>query len=667
MATSLLALVPSGRALAKGDEVPPPAERERQAAFLFLSDDTSLESMLSTSEYAQLARAGGAAMLSVRTAPGDEGTGAFLTIGAGARSAGPADPLHVPYRSLFDGTSGSCGGYVLGWHQDLSAYRVASDASVVGALAGELHAAGITSVFPSREVLAAAELLVAVDRDGRVFFSECDDVGFQNHSLVVDVADPARVRRMVLQSTAESVLVIVASPTGSPEMEANDDILPGIVVAEGPPQDLFPANGPMGTLTSTTTRRAGLVSNEDIAPTILAFFDVPIPSTMKGAPIEIVETPPPVALHQRAILSRQRRTPMAVGTGIVGLLIALAVWVCSRRARRGDVRAATIGAWLTLSLITLPMALLAVGTLAAAPMPVLVGCITLITLGVPAIAMRFRHRGRFVPPAIVGGVILAFYLVDAALNSPSQLTTFLGSQGFDGGRYFGMHNISLGLILGASLFIAGTVKLRPGMSVLIGSTLLIGLPFLGADNGGSVTLAFAAGLWFALHGSWRRLRWIDALIVAGWTVAGTGLVLVADVVLPQVTHGARFVEVTSAQGPGAILEVFVDRLMIGVRLLAESPAGIVYLVLLPVLLYFVVRPRPALAATVAPIPEWRAAIATMLAASVVAFIANDTGVTASGLGVASAIVALVYASLTHDRHAQQEAKEPDEAEKMSTT
>ena len=58
---------------------------------VFLVDRVSFEELLAVPEITALARAGGAALMSPRTVPGDRGPGAYLTLGTGTRSAGPDD------------------------------------------------------------------------------------------------------------------------------------------------------------------------------------------------------------------------------------------------------------------------------------------------------------------------------------------------------------------------------------------------------------------------------------------------------------------------------------------------------------------------------------------------------------------------------------------------
>jgi arylsulfatase A-like enzyme len=50
---------------------------------------------------------------------------------------------------------------------------------------------------------------------------------------------------------------------------------------------VFGKNVPSGLLTSTTTRRIGLVSSVDFAPTLLAQLSIPIPAEVTGRVMQI--------------------------------------------------------------------------------------------------------------------------------------------------------------------------------------------------------------------------------------------------------------------------------------------------------------------------------------------------------------------------------------------
>ena len=103
-------------------------------------------------------------------------------------------------------------------------------------------------------------------------------------------------------------------------------------MAEGAPRDVFRTTGDLHTLTSDTTRRVGLVSNEDVAPTLLRYFGIPIPSEMNGRPIRVVtDAGPPFALHRKHLENRRIGTP--VGLMALGWVV-LAGWRLHRAYNR---------------------------------------------------------------------------------------------------------------------------------------------------------------------------------------------------------------------------------------------------------------------------------------------------------------------------------------------
>src|SRR5207237_4045997 len=89
---------------------------------------------------------------------------------------------------------------------------------------------------------------------------------------------------------------------------------------------------PMHALTSETTRTDGVVANVDVAPTILRWFGVPVPSSMDGDPITFSNGPAPFALHRLHLEQRRTRLPVALGevafiaaAGLVAIVALLVI------------------------------------------------------------------------------------------------------------------------------------------------------------------------------------------------------------------------------------------------------------------------------------------------------------------------------------------------------
>ena len=213
----------------------------------------------------------------------------------------------------------------------------------------------------------------------------------------------------------------------------------------------------------------------------------------------------------------------------------------------------------------------------------------------------------------------------------------------DGGRYFGLPNVYIGLVLGAGLFVAQRLASPvAGVSVLVGAALFAGAPAIGANLGGAVTLFAGAGLWYGLRTSRGRIgvRTIVATAVAA--VAGTLVVLLANRYLPgPPTHITRFVEGQN----GGLWSTIVSRLGVGVHLIADNPFALLPVLGVPLCLWVVLRPPEPVAAGFRASGAWRDAALAIFLGSVVAYVANDSGAAALGLGFGLGLGGLLFVSL----------------------
>src|SRR4030095_8154280 len=107
-----------------------------------------------------------------------------------------------------------------------------------------------------------------------------------------------------------------------------------------------------------------------------------------------------------------------------------------------------------------------------------------------------------------------------------------------------------------------------GFALLVGAALFAGLPYLGANLGGGVSLFAAAGLWLAIRGRERLGLWKGLGLFVGVTLRGAALILAAHAISPLETHVTRFEE--QAGGLGGVVEKIGDRLQVGFDLIAPE-------------------------------------------------------------------------------------------------
>jgi hypothetical protein len=428
----------------------------------------------------------------------------------------------------------------------------------------------------------------------------------------------------------------------SAQMISRKDELTPIVIGEGDPQTLFDATGPMHTLTSDTTRIDGVVSNEDVAPTILDFFDIPIPSAMNGTPIRLDDDPPPFELHARHLAQRRMTIPASIGffVMVVVLGVLAVALVATRRGSHGTID--NLGLAIPLVVPSVATAMLAAASLPSFSYAWVIPFLVLAGLAGAALGLAFRRRGPLAPAGVVATGVILFFVVEALRGWPDTLFPLLSGSALDGARFYGLPNVDLGLLLGCGLWVAASLRPFTGFVLLVALGLFAGFPDLGADLGGAVTLLFAAGLWRAVNLK-REPVWRRAAVLVATVAIGTALVILANRYLTSTpTHVTRLAE---GAGNRDLLHALLDRLAIGWRLLLHNPFGFIPVVGLPVCLWFAVKAPGTLRESFDRHPEWRSAMVVLVVASMVAYVVNDTGVAAAGLGFGLGIAGILYLPL----------------------
>jgi hypothetical protein len=469
--------------------------------------------------------------------------------------------------------------------------------------------------------------------------------------LTQGVLSPAQaaqdIRAFAEKRPGSLALVVVLSLQPSADMDRRGDSLTPIALATARPAELFPTNGRMRTLTSDTTRFSGLVTNVDVAPTILRFFGAPIPSSMEGSPMRVTGDAAPFAVHRRELEQRHIRIAVQLaelaivcvtGASIILLLVGIG------RGHRPSAPAAAVWRFVVLCGAALPFPLAAGGLLPR----LTYGWVAIWVVGwiilLAGAARAVPWRGPMAPLAFLGAVSLAYLAADLALGSHGLRVPLLGGTMFDGARFYGLPNAFESMLLAAGLYVAARFDPVRGAVLLFACGLLSGFPALGADVGGSLVLFVAAGLWWQLR-TRGRLGLREVTTAAGVAVAGLAVVLVVSrVFAPSPTHVTRFVERSGSSLTSGLDEIG-RRLSAGVRQVVDAPASLIPLLGLPGVLWAGLRDGPV-ARALAGVPPWREVLIVLVVSAGVAFLVNDTGMAAAAPAFLYAVAVLAWAALS---------------------
>jgi hypothetical protein len=451
------------------------------------------------------------------------------------------------------------------------------------------------------------------------------------------------IEETVTASSAHRVLVIVASTRPSADMRSSKDQLHPLIVAEGLPGELFAGSGQEGSITSDSTHRDGIVTDLDVMPTIATFLGVDPPAEMTGSVIEIIPGPPPFELHERYLAQRRMYVPIGTAGGIYLAIVGLGAIAILALGRRVPQVLRRVFGWGCLSVAALATGLLAAGHLPELTYATVVPFLALVTVFGTLAFAPLEHRDVLLIPAGIGIAVLVYFAVEAILSWTAALTPFVGGSELDGGRFYGLPNVFIGLLIGASLWIAHRLRTVAGFGLIVGVALFAGLPYLGANLGGGVSLFAAAGLWLAIRERERLGLWKGLGLFVGVTLLGTALILAAHAISPFETHVTRFEE--QAGGLAGVFEKIGDRLQVGFDLIARNPFALIPVLGLPIAIAAVLRPPTPLRPSLQRSPAWRDAILVTLLAGVVAYLVNDSGPAAAGFAFGLGLGGLLGVSL----------------------
>jgi hypothetical protein len=463
----------------------------------------------------------------------------------------------------------------------------------------------------------------------------------------IGAARPTDAATVVTEELADltgRALVIVISASPSAATAADGDELGTVIAAWGDPDELVSAEGEPRALTSDSTRRAGVVADVDPAATVAEWLGLPYDA---GAPIERTGGPAPLDLYERYLQQRRLAVPAAAAAWGLMALFGLAGVLALAFRRRVSPRTLAVVEALAASLPWLAIGLLLAGHLPSLTVATVLPFLSaVIVVGVAFTRWVSARRGVFVALAACGAAILVVLGIEAAFGWPAAVTPLAGGGQLDGGRFFGMPNIEIGIVLGSAMFVAHRSRVGTGVMLLAACALVAGSPWTGSNFGAAITFFAAAGLWLAI--SLRRPWWMVAVVTAVMTAIGTGVIAMMHRYLTdQPTHVSAFLEETDGI-LGAVERQF-ERLGVGLDLIADNPLALIPVVGTLVLLVVALRPPTAIARSFEGHEAWRDAVLVIGLGSIVAYLAEDTGAAAVGFAFGFALSGLIEVSLASAR------------------
>lgn len=260
-----------------------------------------------------------------------------------------------------------------------------------------------------------------------------------------------------------------------------------------------------GELYSQTTRQAQIVSNLDIAPTILHFYQIETPQEMDGFPLQVNElekmTNRNHLLQQLDWIIMIFATRGVVLSSYITLLIILLIGttILLWKKHMGKLWI-TLGKVIILAGLSSPLSfLLLSSSLKYVGVTGYFFLITLLSFLTGIILEKWIKQ----PLVVIGWLLFLVISIDLLLGAPLMQRSYLGYDPVIGARYYGIGNEYAGVYIMAALFVMlpffrygwkGYVVVYGLFIILL---LFLALPMLGTNAG--ATLAATIALIFLLY------------------------------------------------------------------------------------------------------------------------------------------------------------------------
>jgi len=473
--------------------------------------------------------------------------------------------------------------------------------------------------------------------------------------IIVDMGDTARV-----ESSRENSADYILTGQRQRAIERNDQLLGQllkvvnlnqtmiIIVTPNPNNDMIlrgnfaltpilmykPGVG-SGLLASATTRRPGLVSNIDLLPTVTGYFSKEsIPGQMNI--IAVADNSFQMVDSQRQFYERLRnsRNPLHYTFMLLALLMMLMGFLVYIKGKSSLANALHI---MIFSTFSVPLVFLFLGMMAYRSLP-----LSIITALLSSIIIGFAVWKCFRPETglkVITSLTAILVTIDCFRGSPWMLVSPLGSDTIAGGRYYGIGNDFMGILLATTIIASvliyqhvqnknyGTALLS--LLPLLIATVAIGSPQFGANVGGLITALVCIGIFYICVTGTRIT--LKRLLLIGITAV---LVVVGVAGLDarfssNPSHAGKAIESLASGGSSAFLSIVATKLGILAGTVIHSSWTIILIIALIILLITRLKTPGIFGEIAQQKPAYNQIITILGLTALVLFPIKDTGVIAA--------------------------------------
>jgi len=436
----------------------------------------------------------------------------------------------------------------------------------------------------------------------------------------------------LLPLVGEKTMLMVVTPLPPGENIRQGEKLTPLYIAGG----RIPA---ASVLATPTTRRTGVVTYYDLAASIMQHLNLVKLPTMLGLPVSGVVKPDAGAeldkTYRKAVTAFNERGPMLLVFVIYQVLVLAAL--AAPLIFKGN----GFPGWHRLALNSLGTGALAMLLLPIlGVLPLWGAVITWVALTLILAALVSLIRATLTALFILGLTVSTIIITDVVLGSPLMRWSFLGYDLIVGGRFYGIGNEYMGVLIGSSILAAASLLewkteakkvILPVIGLVFAAiTFFFGAPNLGTNAGGALAAVVAYMVtmhrFLGWHLNWRLLGVISLVAVLFGVM---GLTVVNKFLAGgQESHIGRAVTDLLSGNFKNILLIIVRKTSANWYLMVNSIWNKLVLAVLASLGWIYYRYRQEVQAVAKRYPALSHGMAGTAVGAIAALIFNDSGIVA---------------------------------------
>ena len=591
---------------------------------LTLSDIDNMENIKN------LVQDGSIGLMNTRGMSGYKGEESFATINASTKTYANRDSsqfhdLNYEYGKVYESRMGTLyKGYNIGNIQMGRLYNQNKDndySPYIGALGDSLHDLGLkTAVFGNSDIEGEAirmSPLILMDSKGLIDYgnledilvrdlnypygirtdydkilNEMSDIKSRASVILVDTGDLSRLnsygnflpddifsrkRNLILNSidgfikslvetlNKEKSLLMIISPNSGDERVDDSKLSPII---------FWGKNVEKGIITSYTTNKKGIISNLDIAPTIIDFFQMPI-RNMAGNPIGIIEEDGAMdyikSINMRINTTSKVRFKTLLVYSIVSIIVMAIMILIFTLNIEVDDNIKKVFKMLLLLLYGFPIISILHSIFPIYSVNRFVINLIII-LGICGfLSIKYNNIKTIF---LISSLFYSIIMIDLLLNGSIARFSVFNHDPIIGARYFGIGNEMAGGFLAAATlsigFLLDRYNKRFPLFILVLSIIIMGHPRLGANMGGTIAMLFSS-IYLILEIMKKHMNIkniILSLVVIGLIIATITYIDISF--SANTTHIGKTLVLLNEKGVNIVKNIIGRKLLMNIKLVGTS-------------------------------------------------------------------------------------------------